>query len=150
MQGAAMNRAVRCAAFLFSLSTLAVFALSGAPAGAAVTAPLPTANATSWNGVVPTPPGSPPGSVQSDIDAVSCTTSTFCVAVGTQQGVDASFIEQWNGKTWTPVANTPSSSTVPTLSGVSCIGTSFCVAVGTTTAGAIVVDQWNGTSWTAA
>ena len=112
-------------------------------AGAAgtITVP-PTVNATTWTAV--TSITAAPNADQ--LQAVSCTTSTFCVAVGTTSVADGSVIEQWNGTTWAPVS-TPGLTGEPSLHGVSCVGTGFCAAVGATQAGVLLAQQWNGTTW---
>ena len=106
----------------------------------------PTVNATNWTAVVPSAPTS-----QSSLNSVSCTTASFCVAVGLENGSDASLIEQWNGSVWNQVMSTPTLSAAPSLDGVSCIGTSFCAAVGSVpTTGDVLIEQWNGSKWATA
>jgi len=102
---------------------------------------------SSWT-VVPTPvAGTDP-----DLLAVSCPSTTFCVAVG-QTGrtlVGDGFgdrhahalLEAWNGAGWsvqtTPAGSVPESG----LTGVSCVSRSFCIAVGSP-----VSIVWDGTGW---
>jgi hypothetical protein len=85
------------------------------------------------------------------LQAVSCTSASFCMATGS----DASgpLTEQWNGSTWSVVPS-PSTGVSPggnlgVLQGVSCTTPSSCVAVGS--AGGpdnqTLTEQWNGTSW---
>jgi hypothetical protein len=140
-----MHRIVPKAALVLSIFAWPLLALGGAPAGAAITVP-PTVNATNWTAVTP----STGTSDQDFLQGVSCTTSAFCMAVGSTSASTGSFIEQWNGSTWTPVAN-PALTGSPTLNGVSCIGTNFCAAVGQVgSPNAPLIEQWNGTAWTAA
>ena len=72
-----------------------------------------------------------PGGTGATLYGVSCTSTTFCIAVG-------SVVERWNGTKWSIV-------TSPTAAGglnaVSCTSTTFCIAVGN------VVERWNGTKW---
>ena len=102
---------------------------------------------SSWT-VIPTPAAG----VNPELEAVSCTSATFCVAVG-QTGrtlLSGGFgdrnahalVEAWSGASWT-VQPTPAGSVSESgLSGVSCLSSSLCIAVG---APASVV--WDGTSW---
>jgi hypothetical protein len=106
-----------------------------------------------------------------DLSSVSCTSATFCTAVGGQSSpatvtvtpttvsttVDddsAPLIEQWNGQTWSAVV-TPTTGPAA-WTAVSCTSTSFCAAVGATVDDTsktlvltTVVAQWNGTAWSA-
>ncbi len=140
--------------------------------------------AAEWNGVawssrpVPAPPPSPQNVNQGDtlLDAVSCTSTDFCMAVGSRNGGGQTLTEVWDGTAWSVVSSpTPSSNTVnpvppvpsppvagaivphgspnkpDPLSGVSCTGPAFCVAVGETAGQSgdrALVEQWNGTGWT--
>ncbi len=82
------------------------------------------------------------------LDAVSCPSSTACVAVGGTEPVSAfqaqftPLAERWNGSGWTtlPVPDGLSGQ----WTGVSCVSARYCVAVGS---GAFEV--WDGSSWTA-
>jgi hypothetical protein len=83
-------------------------------------------------------------------DAVSCPTTTFCVAVGGDNplpsSLDAPYAEQWNGSMWQAMSiPSPGGGS---LYGVSCTGPRFCVAVGES-AGSTLAEVWSGTSWAA-
>ncbi len=98
--------------------------------------------------------------------AVSCTSPSFCVAVGSTVAEAAggfwgggwsdsnpgkALVEQWNGVTWT-VQPTPAGTEAHTeLSGVSCSSDTSCVAVGARGVGRSrqygLAETWNGTSW---
>ncbi len=81
------------------------------------------------------------GSVESELDAISCVSATFCVADGwynDEAGSSRGVIVIWNGTSWS--VSTPASTEV--LSNVSCASSSFCIAVGRGT-----LQKWNGTSW---
>jgi hypothetical protein len=102
-----------------------------------------------WS-TVPTPDPSPVQSNQ--LGSVSCVTTSFCMAVGSDAGAsdDSGLITEWNGTTWsllpapTPAASssslpptaiaTPTGPANPTvgnvLDAVSCTSTTFCMAVG--------------------
>ncbi len=119
------------------------FAVAGGVSSAANPSSPPTVNATDWTATVP-----PATTAAATLNDVSCTFSTFCVAVGSETGNDASFIERWTGSSWTTVTTTPTSSAPPTLNAVSCVGSTFCAAVGSVpSTGAILIDQWDGSTW---
>ena len=110
---------------------------------------------TQWNGsswsIAPSP--STAGSTDTILNAVSCTSTSFCVAAGFQRQPSAPepFFEQWNGTAWTVVpAVIPTGSTGSSITGVSCTSATFCVGVGDQTVSstfAPLVEQWNGTAW---
>lgn len=84
---------------------------------------------------------------------VSCTSSSFCVAVGDQwaQAVPRAVTQQWDGAAWTtmPSSVDPSAS-FATLSSVSCTSPTFCVAVGYSAFGRstdTTSERWDGISW---
>jgi RHS repeat-associated protein len=69
------------------------------------------------------------------VDAVTCTSATFCVAVGAS-GYAAIF----NGTSWSAATDADSTRT---MDAVSCVSSTFCVAVDT----AGYETTYNGTSW---
>jgi hypothetical protein len=97
--------------------------------------------------------------LSSDVNSVSCTSSQFCVAVGSYCADEClgggSLIDRWNGNSWV----TQSSPTVPDmtsygLDGVSCTAADACTAVGSAQwhmsmryAYETVAERWNGVSW---
>lgn len=108
-----------------------------------------------WNGtkmtVVPSPPsGGDPGL---DFNGISCTSASFCIAVGRvyKSGGDQILTEKWNGAKWTQLTSPAMGpdATVDILS-VSCKSTTFCMAVGwwTFEPTEAFAMKWNGTSWT--
>jgi hypothetical protein len=92
----------------------------------------------------------PPNTTSSTLTSVSCTSATFCMAVGTvttfdTTHVDTPLIERWNGSTWsrvTPAAT--SGGTGGTLQSVSCTSTAFCLAVDLFGG---LAERWNGSTW---
>jgi hypothetical protein len=115
--------------------------------------------AEQWTGgkwaVLTVPDPAPAGDI-SELNSVSCTSATACMAVGDymdQTGTsDTTVAAQWNGTTWT-VVTTPSPATFSGLLSVSCSSAAHCVAVGdssTTVSGALspLTEVWNGTTWT--
>jgi hypothetical protein len=84
----------------------------------------------SWS-VVPSPAVPPTPFTTST--GVSCTSASFCAAVGPAT-------ETWNGSSWSVVPGAISG--FPT--GVSCSGPSACMAVGTNAS----AESWNGSAWT--
>ena len=117
-----------------------------------------------WTGIAWTaaaPSGSPGASPA--LYAISCTSPSFCIAVGSTVASSAdgfagggwqsskALVEAWNGTTWA-VEATPAGAVAPTeLSGVSCTSSTSCVAVGARGVGRYrqyaLVETWNGTSW---
>ena len=109
---------------------------------------------TQWNGsswaVAPSP--STAGSTDTYLNAVSCTSTSFCVAAGFQRQPSTAepFFEHWNGTAWSVVpAAIPAGSSGANINGVSCTGPTFCTAVGdqTVSGSGPLVEQWNGTAW---
>jgi hypothetical protein len=106
-----------------------------------------------WNGedwtIQATP--NPPGSAGSGFTSVSCTSASFCVAVGfpvdSAGNPVATLAERWNGKSWA-IQPTPNPAPGSGFGGVSCTSASFCVAVGGGPAGVrTLAERWNGRSW---
>src|SRR6185437_3916022 len=98
-------------------------------------------NGTSW-AIQPTPRHAT--TVFQDLDAVSCTSPTACIAVGSV-GYDT-LAELWNGTSWA-LQPTPGPATlVPRLAaGVSCTSASTCTAVWSTR-NRTTAANWFGTS----
>ena len=106
-------------------------------------------NGSSWS-LQSTPNQTNAGGDQ--LTAVSCTSATFCLAVG--DGSAQSFSEIWNGTVWT-LDNTIQPSEA--LDAVSCTSANACTAVGfggPTRIGpsglqqSTVAEHWNGLTWT--
>jgi hypothetical protein len=113
-------------------------------------------HALRWNGTSWTSQAPPnPANFQNKLSGVSCTSSTHCVAVGSQRtstGQPKTLAMTWNGTTWTTQTTpNPSGSTMAELTGVSCTSSTACTAVGvyqTGTGGDYGFPmRWNGTSW---
>lgn len=83
------------------------------------------------------------------LSAVSCTSDTWCTAVGAyavvNNGVPRTLAEAWNGKKWTiePTLTRAEWS----LSAVSCTSATKCTAVGSGS-GRTLAEDWNGKKWT--
>ncbi len=125
------------------LVALAVGSLGSPQAVAAPTSP-PTVGATNWSNA-----NAPSASGSNLLNDVSCTLSTFCVAVGEQNSGagGGTLVEQWNGTSWAVVPSVNVSATSDDeLDSVSCVGPAFCMAVGKSGSGA-VAETWNGTTW---
>ena len=69
-----------------------------------------------------------------NLDAVSCPSADFCVAVGTS-------IMTWDGTTWKIVSSTPDEA-----GAISCPTTDYCAVVGRSG----WLAQWNGATWSTA
>ncbi len=111
-------------------------------------------NGTSW-AIQTTPNPTPPG--LKELNAVSCTSTTACTAVGyyyNSSGVPLTLAEVWNGTFWaietTPNPN-PSGAESSVLGGVSCTSATACTAVGyylnNSGVQLTLAERWNGTSW---
>jgi hypothetical protein len=109
--------------------------------------------AESWNGttwsVLTTP--NPPGSHNSALTGVSCTSATFCIAVGysISSTGNVPLDEVWNGTRWS-IQQTVALAHGGQLNGVSCASASACVAVGysfTVGSRLALAEVWNGTAW---
>jgi hypothetical protein len=92
----------------------------------------------------------PAGSAGNNVEGVSCTSATACIAVGYYYGSQGKIItlaERWNGTAWTVHAGPG----VTSLNGVSCTSATACTAVGGILAasGSVVTraERWNGKSW---
>jgi hypothetical protein len=107
--------------------------------------------AAAWS-IVPTP--RPPD--DAELDAVSCSSVSACIAVGWQvnsAGDQVTLAERWNGKAWAVQATpNPSGATGSDLDGVSCPSASMCIAVGEYVSGGdsdlpMLAERWNGKAW---
>ena len=117
-----------------------------------------------WNGKAWTLQAVNDDSSRHAFSGISCTSSTFCLAVGsggpgsspTQSGPLA---ERWNGKQWSrasaPVALNTGGYGSSAFTQVSCATATFCVALGTLdwenggdgSAGGWIAQRWNGSTW---
>jgi hypothetical protein len=91
----------------------------------------------------PTPPGT------RGFGGVSCTSETFCTAVGFEDTGAAydSFAETWDGSSWTVQSvPSPKGSKATNLLNVSCVSDVWCIAVGASGSGTLA-ELWDGTSW---
>jgi hypothetical protein len=115
-------------------STLAVHALAKRWSG------------TKWKAA---PPISP--SDETILNGVSCSSSTFCVAVGMDFIAGTTVVETWDSGTWMVQPSYSPTGESSSLNGVSCVSRSFCMATGyvedpTTQLETALVERWNGTS----
>jgi hypothetical protein len=123
---------------------------------------LPVPLVEHWNGSAWTlqqtpdlPPGDQYGS-DSQLVAVSCLSSSDCVAVGStldpQANGPGQLIERWDGSAWTVQATASSGGATEQLFGVACTAANACTTVGTRqspdTSGTLI-EHWSGTSWSA-
>jgi hypothetical protein len=112
----------------------------------------------SWNGsawsIVPSP--NVTGALSVELNDVTCTNPSFCVAVGDQNVAAMSYpslVEMWNGTSWSivPSPSMPSSDE-NVLDGVSCTDPANCVATGhwsdvNDTVDQTFIERWDGTAW---
>lgn len=105
-----------------------------------------------WNGrrwsiqQMPRLPAPAPGVQRySELDAVSCVSSRFCMAVGGNVGGDgrqSALAELWNGHNWSVEPVPQPFGLESRLSSVSCTSSVGCVAISPS-----VTERWNGISW---
>lgn len=115
------------------------------------TALVETYNGTAFSQTAVTPPA---GTTSAELNAVACSSSTACTAVGlytTASGTSA-LVFRYNGTTWsTQTPAVPAGATYSELDGVSCPGISTCQAVGYYQDSASVyhslAQSWNGSTW---
>ena len=103
-----------------------------------------------WDGSIWSIISSPsPSSNENRLYSVSCTSSTFCEAVGLYDintTTLQTLIETWDGTTWSVTPNSDAASDL--LNGVSCTSPTFCEAVGyNDEEGPSLIETWDGTSW---
>jgi hypothetical protein len=110
--------------------------------------------AEQWDGTTWTALKTPNGT--GNLESVSCTSATSCVAVGESLNdlqVASPLIYSWNGTKWTTEASAGTSLPNLGLTGVSCTSPARCLAVG------YAIDRlgspeafseiWNGSTWAA-
>ena len=112
-------------------------------------------NGTSWS--IDTTPDKVGSTTENQLSAVSCTSSTFCVAVGFYDTstefpfINQTLVEQWNGTSWSIVSSPNTSGSVSnTLYAVKCVSSSVCEAVGNAGSGSsstTLAESWGGSSW---
>lgn len=87
------------------------------------------------------------------LGAVSCTSSTSCIAAGSTSWAvgDKPFVERWNGHRWNiqPLPN-PAKGVLTTLDDISCASAKWCTVVGNYGINGRYVslaERWNGKRW---
>ena len=114
-------------------------------------------NGSAWTSMpMPTPPGDPNGFPTFYGAGIDCSTSWWCVVVGSISvgQTSTAAVALWNGSVWTY----PAVPQVPPggYRSVSCVNGAECVAVGATITtqfpfvGEPFTSVWNGTTWSAA
>jgi hypothetical protein len=113
----------------------------------------------SWNGtrwtLVHTPSVGSGSAANSDLNSISCVTSSFCMAAGSywSTGPFGSLVEEWNGASWSVVSKIAGKgSNEVGLDAVSCSSSMSCMAVGialdrTDTYSKTLAEIWNGKTW---
>jgi hypothetical protein len=123
---------------VFAAATGAVVLLSAAASASAAT--------SKW--VIQTPPNPPGGYTQ--LNAVSCTSGTSCIAVG--QDSSSAVVEGWTGGKWKlQSVPSPSGGSASDFNTVTCISASDCEAIGNYGAkngdNDLLAEVWNGSAW---
>jgi hypothetical protein len=112
------------------------------------------ATAAQWSTMATVDPGPNP-----QLNAVSCTSASFCVAVGQDYNAIPGYpaylqyeaiAEEWNGSTWSAIAPVDPGS-ASQLSAISCTSPVFCMAAGLSWNGSsnftTLAEIWNGSAW---
>ncbi|HEY4812372.1 MAG TPA: hypothetical protein VIH71_15070 [Solirubrobacteraceae bacterium] len=105
-----------------------------------------------WNGkewAIETTPSAPKGIEYHSLDAVSCTSSEACTAVGrgySEAEGEITLAERWNGKEWSVQSMPKPTKEVDFLLGVSCTSSTACTAAGVSDE-TVLAEHWNGTEW---
>ncbi len=116
-------------------------------------------NGTQWQATTTVP--KPEGATSLSLEAISCVSTSACVAVGSySNGTTQPLAEYWNGSKWTAgSASLPAGATKGYLYGVSCGSAGDCWAYGTTQVtfveqlegkvGIPFFDHWHAGAWQA-
>jgi hypothetical protein len=94
----------------------------------------------------------PVGATYPYVTALSCTSNSFCIAVGSDVGAGP-FAERWDGSAWSIMPLPQVAGPTTDLSSVSCTSPSACIAVGNRStfpfhgSSQTLAEQWDGTSW---
>jgi hypothetical protein len=104
-----------------------------------------------WNGIRWSVRSGPsPGSGDSSFTDVSCTSTTFCLALGSAGPARHGLIETWDGTHWSIIA-APSPigrSGYASLTHLSCTSPAFCMAIGGYSQSTVSLTEiWNGIRW---
>src|SRR4051794_13049741 len=100
-----------------------------------------------WNGSSWSSAGELP-EADISISSSSCTSSSFCVAVGDAEKGSWTYASHWNGTKWNLVSTPNPNANQNQLNGVSCSSSTACTAVGSREWGKeTLAIRWNGTSW---
>jgi hypothetical protein len=140
-----------------TLSSVSCSTPTACTAVGSTTSPGFGAVAERWNGnawALQTTPV-PADGLEGFLNAVSCTPTAACIAVGyyiNSTFSTAPLVERWGGSTWALLSvPLPSGATSPNLVTVSCSSSAACTAVGDdyNTVGDDVplVERWNGSTW---
>jgi hypothetical protein len=129
--------------------SVARFAIAAIVAASVIVVHASAVSASGWATV-----GSPNRGSGDGLQAVSCTSSINCMAVGsyaTGLGFDRTLVESWNGSTWTIASSRNQGTGENVLDGVSCTSATRCVAVGWYISASnglqTLAERWNGSAW---
>jgi hypothetical protein len=91
----------------------------------------------------------PEGSNLNRMRSISCTSSSYCIAVG--DATNKAMSEKWNGTEWSLLSTPSAGTSINEVASVSCASSTACMAVGlywpTPTTRHTLVESWNGTEW---
>jgi hypothetical protein len=97
----------------------------------------------------------PPSATATELNAVSCTTATWCMAAGYSTNASSArfaVAETWNGTAWTVSPITPPTGALSSqLDGIDCVSASWCMAGGDYENASMdylsLAMLWNGSTW---
>lgn len=90
----------------------------------------------------------PSGGTQVKLTGVSCSATSFCMAVGSyySESTQKDLVETWNGTAWSIQPPPAEGNGSNAMRGVSCASTTSCVTVGELSSKP-TAESWNGTGW---
>jgi hypothetical protein len=100
-----------------------------------------------WNGTVWSfMPNSYQGSPNGYLGDVTCTSASFCVALGGDGSTGTPYYLEWNGIGWS-LMTPPADNSLP--ADASCVSPTFCMAFASSNSGNVSTEavEWNGTAW---
>ena len=134
------------ASYLFGVSCVQSDSCIAVGTGAIAGSSTASSLVEQWNGSQWALVSSP--DVGNELEAVSCWSASFCVAVGETEDSNsntAALIDMWDGQSWTNVPS-PVSGPDQTLEGIDCYAQSACWASGAVGPANLLLS-WDGSGW---
>jgi hypothetical protein len=94
----------------------------------------------------------PAGAVISELNDISCTSPTVCMAVGTSEGSTSQVLAESRSGSFWAVQGVAQPAPGSSLNGISCTSANACITVGNSPKGATgarpLAERWDGIHWT--